>query len=312
MRNISLVVIVSTGLFLGACGGGGGGGGGSMVEPKPPVTQPQPDTPLFQPGALQTSYELQHSVLHVDGKSLLVPRTHGYGWTGVAAYGDFDGDGDEDVIHAPLDGTANPSSLEMYLNDGDGEYRLDNRLFGSDVPELVHPRKLLTGDFNGDGRLDVFAAGHGYDKPPYPGEAPVLLLSSEQGLRKQGGVDHIIGFHHGAASADIDHDGDLDIFVTSQFDSPFFLMNDGGATSRMIPLLFRLNSRAKQACSSIRPRLSMSTTTATPNSSQQDMRAPESQDVKPPRSIGATVRAPMTTLERRSFLGCRDTRSWLT
>lgn len=230
MRNVLLVLIVSTGLFLGACGGGGGVGGGSMVEPKPPVTQPpekQPDTPLFQPGALQTSYELQHSVVHVDGRSLPVPRTRGYGWTGVAAYGDFDGDGDEDVIHAPLDGTANPSPLEMYLNDGNGEYRLDNRLFGSDVPGLVHPRKLLTGDFNGDGRLDVFVAGHGHDQPPYPGEAPLLLLSSAQGLRKKEGFDHIIGFHHGAASADVDHDGDLDIFVTSQWDDSFFLKNDG-------------------------------------------------------------------------------------
>ena len=215
--------------LLAACGGGGDRGGSidSIVEDMPLVTQPpvvRLEPPLFKKGTLQTSYELQHSVLHVDARSLPFPSDR---WLGVFAYGDFDGDGDEDVLHAPLDGTVNPSPLELYLNDGDGEYRLDNRLFESDTPGLVHPRKILTGDFNGDGRLDVFVAGHGYDKPPFPGEAPLLLLSSEEGLRKQEGFDHIVGFHHSAASADIDHDGDLDIFVTSQWDDPFFLKNDG-------------------------------------------------------------------------------------
>lgn len=33
-------------------------------------------------------------------------------------------------------------------------YRLDNRLSGSEVPGLLHARKLLTGHFNGDGRLE--------------------------------------------------------------------------------------------------------------------------------------------------------------
>ena len=44
------------------------------------------------------------------------------------------------------------------------------------------------------------------------------------------GLDSIIGFHHGGASADIDADGDLDVFVTENFKGPFFLINDGNGS----------------------------------------------------------------------------------
>ena len=47
------------------------------------------------------------------------------------------------------------------------------------------------------------------------------------------GLDSIIGFHHGGASADIDADGDLDVFVTDNFTRPFFLVNDG--TGNFVP-----------------------------------------------------------------------------
>ena len=55
----------------------------------------------------------------------------------------------------------------------------------------------------------------------------MLLLSSANGLSKAAGLEHLVGFHHGAASADIDNDGDLDIFVTDTTNDPYFLINDG-------------------------------------------------------------------------------------
>ena len=196
--------------------------------------------PLFVPGTRQTSYELQASVLNTDIHE--IRRLNGQtSETGAAyAYGDFDGDGDEDIFVAPGKFfTEESTPVEIYFNDGDGSFRLDNSFFQGTVPELVHPRKAITGDFNGDGRLDIFVAGHGYDKPPFPGEAPVLLLSTENGLRQAEGLDHLVGFHHGAAAADIDNDGDLDIFVTDNIaDGPFFLINDGnGVFSHNVDVL---------------------------------------------------------------------------
>ena len=115
----------------------------------------------------------------------------------------------------------------MYINNGMGGFDLDAGFFGADPPGGVNPRKALPGDFNGDGRPDVFVVGHGYDKPPFPGEAPYAILSSDFGYIQARGLDSIIGFHHGGAAADIDADGDVDVFVTEDSTEPFFLVNDG-------------------------------------------------------------------------------------
>lgn len=184
-------------------------------------------------GSLSTSYELQGSALRTEWGGLVA--RHGY-FTSAVAYGDFDCDGDEDIFTASGeistasgDQTANPTPVEMYANDGAGGFSLaTSRFIHGEIPGLVHPRKALTGDFNGDGRLDIFVAGHGYDRPPFPGEHPVLLLSSENGLQNVGGLQHLVGFHHGAASADVDLDGDLDIFMTDHSAGQSVLLENDG------------------------------------------------------------------------------------
>ena len=174
--------------------------------------------------SLQPSYEQQKTGLYVDRREI---RQRNADYEALAvAYGDFDDDGDEDVFLAPYSRTEDGTPVELYTNDGTGRFYLADHLFAGGVPELVHARKALPGDFNGDGRLDVFVAGHGYDREPFPGESPVLILSTDAGLQAVRGLEHWVGFFHGAASADMDDDGDLDVVLTD-FTRLVLLVNDG-------------------------------------------------------------------------------------
>jgi hypothetical protein len=172
----------------------------------------------------KSSYELQKTDLYIDRYGIRqdFPGT----FVHAIAYADFDNDGDEDVFMAGGDGSPNPTDVEMYLNDGSGNFTYDLTIFSGEIPEAIHPRKALVGDYNNDNRPDIFIADHGWDNWPSPGAFPVLLLSSPNGLQSSGDFSSIVGFHHGAASADIDSDGDLDIFVVDGI-QPFFLKNDG-------------------------------------------------------------------------------------
>ena len=175
-----------------------------------------------------SSHTLQANYLHTDQESI---RPQGQpGSPAAVVYADFNEDGHIDIFYAPAGGgdyTTFPA--ELYLNDGAGCFSLDTSFFNGNPPRRIAPRKALPGDFNGDGRIDVFVLCHGYDKPPFPGEAPYVILSSANGYVLGSGLDTFIGFQHGGASADIDNDGDLDVFVTNlqPDNTPFFFINDG-------------------------------------------------------------------------------------
>ena len=177
-----------------------------------------------------SSHTLQANYLYVDREGIRPEGQRGH--VTAVAYADFNEDGHVDIFYAPLDGTPQATPAELYLNDGAGCFSLYTSFFNGNPPGQVHSRKALPGDFNGDDRMDVFVLGHGYDYPPFPGEAPYVILSSANGYVLGSGLDTFIGFQHGGASADIDGDGDIDVFVThSNSDGgPFFLINDGSGS----------------------------------------------------------------------------------
>ena len=68
---------------------------------------------------------------------------------------------------------------------------------------------------------------HGFDSDPFPGNVPKLIIQNTAGSFTWSKLTDQTGFHHGGAAADIDNDGDIDVFVGGH--EPFFYVNDGSA-----------------------------------------------------------------------------------
>ncbi|MFN3260318.1 MAG: FG-GAP-like repeat-containing protein [Pikeienuella sp.] len=95
-------------------------------------------------------------------------------------------------------------------------------------------RGFQIGDFNGDGRPDVFLDNHGSEASfPFPGERNGLLLSDGRGgfTDGSGALPDFTDFSHGSVVADFNGDGRDDIFVSNLNDDesipPYLLFGDG-------------------------------------------------------------------------------------
>ncbi len=178
--------------------------------------------PLFERDVSSTGYAGIRKLDYTDMDT---------GWPYFATarvYADFDGDGVLDLFRAVgkwLSVERQP--LEMWLGNGDGTYRRNDRMLVDSTTGGYHPRKAVVADFNGDEMADVIVADHGYDAVPFPGAPLLLYLSTPDGrLEKAKGLDHIIGFHHSVTVGDIDGDGDTDVFATDSHPATL-LINDG-------------------------------------------------------------------------------------
>lgn len=160
----------------------------------------------------------------------------GYGGSRWTVVHDINGDGLDDLLAFgavyPGEGPG-AAPFRVYLQKADGSFTASNPMLdGSDLL-TTHPRSYLFEDFNGDGINDIFIGAHGYDVSPFPGEQNRLLLGAGAGKFVDGTskLPAITDFTHGVSAADIDHDGDLDIFVSNIYGqgviAPYFLLNDG-------------------------------------------------------------------------------------
>ena len=174
----------------------------------------------------KTSYELFDFVYPLDKDDNpvweMIHTIAFYGATGI--YFDYNNDGFMDVVgyennydnHVNMPdgytGYERKQPIRFYLGTCDGNFiedeKNDKKYLG-----LVHGRKLLLGDFNKDKLVDFFFIGHGYDKNPFPGEFPKVLISDGEGGFVETEYSNQVSFFHGGSSGDFDNDGDLDVFL---------------------------------------------------------------------------------------------------
>src|SRR6185503_15172445 len=138
--------------------------------------------------------------------------------------GDFDDDGDDDLVVTELTG----EGTNVFVNDGAGLFEDDSTRTG------VGPASTaLTGfgtawfDYDNDGRLDLLAVNGAVQVieelrqagDPFPVHQPKTLFHNagngrfEDVSARAGGVFGLSEVGRGAAFGDIDNDGDIDVLV---------------------------------------------------------------------------------------------------
>jgi hypothetical protein len=168
--------------------------------------------------------------------SVVMFRAPGFSGSGVDVEGDFDNDGLPDL--AVANGTSGSFFIDTYIGKGDGTF---------DAPFPNHSvtpvASMITGDFNGDGLLDLAVLdgvgnattflNHAFGSLPHGG-----IFIQQQSTRS---------WNDGAVTADFNGDGKLDLVVTGPhssirlgngdgtFGNPVFIGPQGFAFSSGIP-----------------------------------------------------------------------------
>ncbi|RPH77035.1 MAG: CRTAC1 family protein, partial [Planctomycetaceae bacterium] len=157
------------------------------------------------------------------------------------AVGDFDDDGFDDVY------VTNVGRNTLWRNQGDGTF-LDVTM-AAGVGDERWSSSAAWGDLDGDGDLDLYVANycdfdvhnprdcskdgkphicHPLDVPPVPdecymnqGDGTFTAEATTRGLRGEGGRAL------GVVIADLDNDGDSDVYVANDMTANFLFVNDG-------------------------------------------------------------------------------------
>ncbi|MEE9189186.1 MAG: FG-GAP-like repeat-containing protein, partial [Candidatus Neomarinimicrobiota bacterium] len=146
---------------------------------------------------------------------------------------DFDSDGDLDFLGSLATGDRDPSPLVAFRNDGQGNFtEATSSVFDGQEIIAINPRDYAIADFNGDGLMDAFLGDAGTEAIfPYPGGQNRIIMQTTDGYLRDETDARIpelsSDFTHSVSAADIDGDGDTDIFVNNINMNPYLLINDG-------------------------------------------------------------------------------------
>ena len=170
-----------------------------------------------------------------DGTFQAVPGTPGYG-----AIADVNNDGIADIVFTPPQGG---SYFGTALGRGDGAFSVLDQL--TPLPASSTYYLLMTGDFNGDGKIDTVAiqpGSAGEDPCGQPANAQLLsYLGSGDGRFQAVGTALPLGVGYAAAgvTGDFNSDGKLDLILpygACQLGLVFVPGNGDGTFGTPVPL----------------------------------------------------------------------------
>ena len=148
-----------------------------------------------------------------------------------SAVGDFDRDGDQDLFI--VGGTLGIDQL--YINDGTGHFTEDAAARGVATAGYRHTG-VAVGDYDNDGDLDLFVTCVGTNDNPQIVPNKLFRNDGNGGFSDAAGSAGVkfnpagLNDSFGSAFGDVDHDGDLDLFVAGWYGGNVLYLNDGDGT----------------------------------------------------------------------------------
>jgi hypothetical protein len=141
------------------------------------------------------------------------------GFSAGVAVGDFNGDGKLDAAVASGGAVKNPGSgVTVSLGNGDGTFTLAS---GSPIPLGQSLSAIITGDFNGDGKLDLAVTDSA-------GNAVIILLGNGDGTFGTPTTIPVGNAPYAIVAGDFNNDGKLDLAVANYGDGTITLLLGNG------------------------------------------------------------------------------------